>query len=154
MANPFERSRWYMRWGNLTIPPMFRIAPVPKGFIILTVTGRRSSKAHDRLVRAISRNNAFYVNTEEGRDWLRNARKNPSVVVKVGRHRQSGRVREVTDSAERDSANDQYVSEIAPFEYVTYAARVWSFPTRGKLIEWHRDWVENAVMLAIELDHS
>ncbi len=154
MANPFERSRWYMRWGNMTIPPMFRIVPVPKGFIIMTVTGHLSSKAHYRLVRAIRRHNAFYVNTEEGRDWLRNVRKNPSVVVKVGRHRQRGLVREVTDVAEQESANEQYVSEIAPFEYVTYGARVWSLPTRRKLIEWHRRWVENAVMLAIELDHT
>jgi deazaflavin-dependent oxidoreductase (nitroreductase family) len=138
----------------MTIPPMFRIVPVPKGFIILTVTGRRSSKPHHRLVRAIRRNTALYVNTEEGRDWLRNVRRNPSVVVKVGRHRQNGVVREVTESAEREAANDRYVNEIAPFEYVTYSARVWSLPTRRKLIEWHRGWVENAVMLAIELDPS
>ncbi len=154
MANPFERSRWYMRSGNITIPPMFRVLPAPEGFIILTVKGRRSGKPHHRLVRAIRRNSAFYVNTEEGRDWLRNVRKNPRVVVKVGRHHQNGLAREVSDNTERDEANAQYVSEVARFEYVTYAARVWSLPTRRKLIEWHRDWVANAVMVAIELDHS
>src|SRR5881397_45366 len=86
VPNPFAFSRWYHKLSNIFVAPHFRILPLPRCFVMLTVTGRRTGKPWRRPVRAIRRDDTLYAVAVLGErsDWLRNVRKNPSVRVKTG----------------------------------------------------------------------
>ncbi|MGH7818690.1 MAG: nitroreductase/quinone reductase family protein [Candidatus Binatia bacterium] len=93
MANPFASTRGYARLSNLVMAPVFRLLPVPRGFALLTVTGRRSGRLYSRPVRAVrGAGDALYVVAMIGErsDWPRNIRTNAQVLVKLGRHTHGG----------------------------------------------------------------
>ena len=154
MANPFAHSRWFHRLGNAFVAPMFRLGPMPEGFALLTVTGRKSGRLRTRPVRAIRLDDTLYAVALLGErsDWLRNTRAKPEITVKLGSRRLDARVRDLADAADLDAAADLFVREIVPFDYVDYAGYHWGFPTRRKIEEAHRNWVANGVMVAIELE--
>jgi deazaflavin-dependent oxidoreductase (nitroreductase family) len=154
VPNPFAKSRWYHRLSNIFVSPQFRVLPLPRGFALLTVTGRRSGKPRRRPVRAIRRGDTLYAVAVLGErsDWLRNVRKHPSVRVKIGARTQSARAREIDDAAERESAAELYAREVVPYDYVDYASLHWGFPTRRKIQDAHRRWIEDGVMVAIDLE--
>ena len=154
MANPFAFSRWFHRLGNVFVAPLFRLGPMPAGFALLTVTGRKSGRLRTRPVRAIRLDDTLYAVALLGErsDWLRNTRAKPEITVKLGSRRLDARVRDLADAADLDAAADLFVREIVPFDYVDYAGYHWGFPTRRKIEEAHRNWVANGVMVAIELE--
>ncbi len=154
MPNPFAGSRGYARLSNIFIRPLFSLLPAPRGFTLLTVTGRRSGNPRQRPVRAVRRGDTLYAVAMLGErsDWLRNVRKEPRVEVKVGRRRYSGLAREVGDRAEREAALELYVREVFPADYGDYAAYHWGFPTRRKIEEAHRRWAAEGIMVAIDLE--
>ncbi len=154
MPNPFAGSRGYARLSNLLMAPLFGLLPVPRGFTLLTVTGRRSGRRRPRPVRAVRRGDTLYAVAMLGRrsDWLRNVRKEPSVAVKLGSRRLSGRAREVTDPGEAAAALEAYVGDVLPADYVDYASYHWGFPTRRKIIEAHHRWAAEGVLVAIDLE--
>ena len=154
MPNPFAGSRGYARLSNLFVRPLFGLLPVPRGFIVLTVTGRRSGRPRRRPMRAVRRGDTLYAVAMLGErsDWLRNVRKEPRVQVKVSGVRYDGVAREMTDPAARDEALALYRREVFPADYVDYASYHWGFPTRRKITEAHRRWAEEGIMVAIELE--
>src|SRR3970282_2205747 len=81
VANPFAFSRWYHKLSNIFVAPQFRVLPMPRGFVLLTVTGRRTGKRRRRPIRAIRRGDTFYAVAVLGErsDWLRNVRRQPDV---------------------------------------------------------------------------
>jgi deazaflavin-dependent oxidoreductase (nitroreductase family) len=85
-------------------------------------------------------------------DWLRNARKNPEVRVKVGRRWHSARVREVTDQAERDKARTLYVAKVVAYDYFDVPLVEWTIPTNGTIVHKHENWFDGGVPVAIELE--
>ncbi len=153
MPNPFARSRWFQRLGNAFVAPLFRLGPMPAGFALLTVTGRKTGRPRTRPVRAIRRDDTLYAVALLGErsDWLRNARAKPEITVKLGSRQFGARVRELADPAERDAAADLFVREIVPFDYVDYAGYEWAVPTRRSIREAHRRWADQGVMVAIDL---
>jgi deazaflavin-dependent oxidoreductase (nitroreductase family) len=156
VPNPFAGSRGYARLSNVFMRPLFSLLPTPRGFVLLTVTGRRSGRPRQRPVRAVRRGDALYAVAMLGErsDWLRNVRKEPRVGVKVGGRRYGGVAREITDPAERDEAIDLYRREVLPADYTDYASYHWGFPTRRKIEEAHRRWAEEGIMVAIELERE
>src|SRR3990172_12242847 len=74
MPNPFAGSRGYARLSNVFLRPLFGLLPVPRGFALLTVTGRRSGRPRQRPVRAVRRDATLYAVAMLGQrsDWLRN----------------------------------------------------------------------------------
>ena len=154
MPNPFAGSRGYARLSNLLMRPLFSLLPVPRGFALLTVTGRRSGRPRQRPVRAVRRDNALYVVAMMGErsDWLRNVRKEPRVHVKVRGTRYAGQAREMADPAEREEAIDVYVGEVVPADYTDYAAYHWGWPTRRKIEEAHSNWARDGIMVEIDLE--
>ncbi len=154
MANPFALSRWFHRLGNTFVAPMFRLGPMPAGFALLTVTGRKTGRPRTRPVRAIRRDDTLYAVALLGEqaDWLRNARAKPEITVKLGSRQFGACVRELADPAERDAAADLFVREIVPFDYVDYAGYEWSVPTRRSIREAHRRWLQKGALVAIDLD--
>ena len=154
MPNPFKKSRWFHKLANVTGgPQMFRAFPVPRGFALLRVRGRRTGKLRDRPIRALRDGDTLYAAAIMGErsDWLRNARKAPDVRVKVGRRWYSARVREVTDAGEYDKAKQLYVNNVVPYDYFDVALVEWAFPGRRKIIDSHDNWLAGGVPVAIEL---
>ncbi len=161
MPNPFAGSRGYARLSNVFMRPLFGLLPVPRGFALLTVTGRRSGRPRQRPVRAVRRartgarlgDDTLYAVAMLGErsDWLRNVRKEPRVQAKVGGRRHEGLAREIADPAERDAAIDAYVREVVPADYTDYLAYHWGWPSRRKIEEAHRNWARDGIMVAIDL---
>ncbi len=154
MPNPFAFTRGYARLSNVFVAPMFRLMPMPGGFVLLTVNGRRSVKPRRRPVRAVRRGDTLYAVAILGErsDWLRNARKESRVKIRAGRQTNSATVRQLGDPAERESAGELYAREVFPYDYVDYISLHWGWPTRRKIIDAHRRWLEDGVMIAIDLD--
>jgi len=153
MPNPFAGSRGYARLSNVFMRPLFSLFPVPKGFVLLTVTGRRSGRPRQRPIRAVRRDDTLYGVAMLGQrsDWLRNVRKEPHVTAKLESRRYSGVAREISSQADREAAEELYVREVFPTDYVDYAAYHWGWPTRRKIQEAHRRWAAEGVMVAIDL---
>ena len=154
MPNPFAKSRWFHKVANYSGPPaFFRVLPLPHGFALLTVTGRKTGTLRRRPIRAIRDGSTLYAVAIMGphSDWLRNARKNPDVRVRVGRKSHSARVREVTDPAERDKARKLYVAKVVPYDYFDVPLVEWTVPTPGKIVHKHEKWFDGGVPVAIEL---
>jgi deazaflavin-dependent oxidoreductase (nitroreductase family) len=154
MANPFAGTRSYAKLANMFMVPLFSLFPVPRGFALLTVTGRRSGRRRQRPVRAVRQNDTLYAVAMMGErsDWLRNVRKEPRIGIRVGRQRFEGAAHEITDPAEREAALGLYVRSVFPADYSDYASYHWGWPTRRKIEEAHRRWAEEGVLVAIELD--
>ncbi len=154
MANPFALSRWFHRLGNAFIAPLFRLGPMPAGFALLTVTGRKTGRPLTRPVRAVRRDDTLYAVALLGErsDWLRNARAKPEITVKLGSRRFEAHVRELADPAERDAAADLFVREVVRFDYVDYTGYEWAFPTRRSIQNAHRRWLEKGTLVVIDLD--
>lgn len=154
MPNPFAFSRWYSRLSNIFVSPLFRLLPMPRGFVLLTVIGRRSGKPRRRPVRAVRHGDTLYTVAMLGErsDWLRNVRVEPRLKLKMGVRTHSGLAREVVDPSERGSAAGLYEREVVPYDYVDYASVHWGWPTRRKIREAHRRWAAESVMVAIDLE--
>ncbi len=131
MANPFAHSRWFHRLGNAFVAPLFRLGPMPEGFALLTVTGRKTGRLRTRPVRAIRRDDTLYAVALLGErsDWLRNARAKREITVKLGSRQFEARVRELSDRAELDAAADLLVREFVPLVVVDLAGFLWGLPT-------------------------
>lgn len=156
MPNPFAGSRGYARLSNIFMVPIFRLLPIPSGFVLLTTTGRRTGKQRHRPVRAVRRHNTLYAVAMLGErsDWLKNVRRQARLGVKIRGKRVQGLARQVTDPAENAAAADLYVSEVFPVDYTDYASYHWGFPTRRKIIEAHKRWAAEGIMVAIELEQE
>jgi len=156
MPNPFAGSRGYARLSNIFMVPIFRLLPIPGGFILLTITGRRTGRQRHRPVRAVRRDNTLYTVAMLGErsDWLKNIRRQPHVRVKVRGNRFEGLARQVTDPAEVQAATELYIREVFPVDYTDYASYHWGFPTRSKIVNAHREWAQNGVLVAITLDDA
>ena len=152
MPNPFKRARWYHKISNLTAAPMFRLGPMPRGFLLLTVTGRKTGRRRHRPIRAIRDGDVYYAVAVLGErsDWLRNVRKNPGVQAKIGRQTVDATAREVTDPAERERAAELYTETVVPYDRVDYPMVDWGIPTSGQIRKAHREWLEHGRLVAIQ----
>lgn len=153
MPEPHQLPRWYLKMGNVTGPAMFRLLPAPRGFALLNLVGRKSGKPRPRPIRAIRDGETLYGVALGGNysDWLKNARANPEINVKVGRKTRQATVRDVTDDSETERATKLYIDTVVPYDYQDYPMVHWSFPTRRKIIDAHRRWIENGTLIAIDL---
>lgn len=155
MPNPFKRSRWFHKLANYSGPPaFFRVLPVPRGFALLRVRGRRSGKLRHRPVRAIRDGDTLYAVAILGAksDWLRNARADPNVRVRLGVRWREASVREMNDSGEREKVRRLYVDTVVPYDYVDVPVVEWTFPTKGKIVRSHDRWLAGGVLVAIDLE--
>src|SRR5207253_10433017 len=103
MANPFAKSRLFHKLANYSGPPaFFRVLPVPRGFALLTVTGRRTGKRRRRPIRAIRDGQTLYGVAILGAqsDWLRNLRADRKAQARPGIRTRGITLRELTDGAD------------------------------------------------------
>jgi hypothetical protein len=71
--------------------------------------------------------------------------------VKVGTKTRRAKVREVTDVDEVERATTLYVDTVVPYDYQDYPMVHWDWPSRRKIIDAHRRWIVNGILVAIDV---
>lgn len=132
--------------------PLFKLRP-PEGFGVLTTTGRRTGRRRSRCVRAIRRGQRVFLVAIGGEHsaWLRNARANPDVRLRLPDGTHSGTARELRDGGEREEAMQAFCGTVNPFDFLECRAHRRGRPTREKIIELHRTWFQGGTPLVVEL---
>jgi deazaflavin-dependent oxidoreductase (nitroreductase family) len=155
MANPFAKSRWFHRLANYSGPPaFFRILPLPRGFTLLTVTGRRSGTRRRRPIRAIRDGPTLYAVAILGErsDWLKNLRANQRAQARLGMRTRAITLREVTDPVEREKAEQLYIQTVVPYDYFDVPIVDWTVPTPARIRKSHQDWLGRGILVALTLE--
>ena len=132
--------------------PWFKLRP-PKGFGVLTTTGRKTGRKRSRCVRGIRRGHKVFLVAIGGEfsGWVNNIRANSRVRLKLRDGTFSGSARELRDAAEREEAMTAFCGTVVPFDYLECRAHRVGRPTREKIVELHRTWFEGGIPLVVEL---
>jgi deazaflavin-dependent oxidoreductase (nitroreductase family) len=139
------------RWLSRLQLPWFTVRP-PKGFGVLTTTGRNSGTPRPTCVRAVRDGNTVYLVAIGGDDagWMKNVRKDPHVGIRIRAGRLRGVARELRDE-ERGPAETLYASFSGPFEYLESLAHLSGRPQRGRIEAMHRHWFRTGTPIAIDI---
>ncbi len=149
--NPFINSPAGGRALSALQLPLFLLHP-PRGYGVLTTTGRKTGKVRRRCIRAIRRGDVVYVVAIKGKtQWARNALANPAVRLRLPGGTFSGRAREVSDATERGQAKEAYCESVHRFDYLTWINWRKGRPMRAKIRELLRGWCDEGTLLVIEL---
>jgi deazaflavin-dependent oxidoreductase (nitroreductase family) len=150
--NPLVNTAVGGRTLSATQLPLFLLHP-PPGYGVLTTTGRKSGNQRRRCIRAIRRGQTAYLVAIKGTQtgWLKNARANPEVLLRIRGGTYAGVARELVDAVERQEALEAYCETINRFEYLECMMWRKGRPTRSKIEELHRSWFEQGIPLAIDL---
>jgi deazaflavin-dependent oxidoreductase (nitroreductase family) len=161
--NPFTKTGGRFHRGKLLsamMLPYFAVLP-PRGFGVLTTTGRKTGKQRRKCVHAVRDGGKVYIlmlrltphtvaiNAISG--WLLNIRADPRVRLRIRGGNFAGRARELHDAAEIEEARAVYLGSVNPFDYVECAFHRPGLPTRAKIDELHRSWFTTGVPLVVEL---
>jgi deazaflavin-dependent oxidoreductase (nitroreductase family) len=149
--NPFINSPTGGRVLSALTFPRFMVLP-PKGFGVLTTTGRKTGKKRRKCVRAIRDGDKAYIVSIRPTGWLSNVRANPNVRLRIRTGTFDGVVREPRDQAEAREAMEAYCEAINPNDYVECLLWRRGRPTRSKIKELHRAWFEKGTPLVVELE--
>jgi deazaflavin-dependent oxidoreductase (nitroreductase family) len=159
--NLFTKSPNGGRTLSALMLPFFTARP-PRGFGVLTTTGRRTGKTRRKCIHAIRRGEKAFIvmirprleAIETGRvsAWVLNIRANPKVGLRMRGGTLTGTARELHDAAEIAEAADIYCTTINPFDYVECVFHRGGWPTRAKIEELHRSWFANGIALVVEFD--
>lgn len=152
VRNPLVQTPLGGRILSASQLPLFKLRP-PEGFGVLTTTGRRTGKKRSRCVRAIRRGDRVFLVAIGGEHsaWLKNARANPDVRLRLRDGTYAGTARELLDSAEHDEAMEAFCGTVNRFDYLECRAHRRGRPTRERIVELHRTWFAGGVPLVIEL---
>ena len=149
--NPFLRSATGGRVLSALMLPRFAIRP-PAGFGVLTTTGRRTGKRRRKCIRAIRRGDRVYIVSIRSSAWLKNARANPVVRLRIRGGTYQGLVHELDDPEERRVAMEAYCETVNSFDYAECVMWLRGRPTRSKIEDLHRSWFLEGTPLVVELD--
>ncbi len=158
--NPFFSSPGGGRAISALMLPFFVLLP-PRGFGVLTTTGRKTRKRRRKCIHAIRQDDRVYIvmirptehaiRTHHISAWVHNIRANPTVELRLREGVFTGLARELTDHADIAHAEETYCQTVNRFDYVECMFHRSGRPTRAKIEELHRSWFEHGVPLAIEL---
>ena len=165
--SPEEQRRAYVsgEWGNplTTKPtggrilsalqlPWFTLLP-PRGFGVLTTTGRKTGKKRRKCVRVIRRRDKAYLVSLRGPygAWLRNIRAESQVMLRIREGSFGGFAREITDPSEYEEAKGAYCSTVNPFDRMEYRMHRKGRPTPQAIRALHERWFTVGTPLGIEL---
>ncbi len=151
--NPLIKSPLGGRALSALHLPFFLIRP-PRGYGVLTTTGRRTGKRRRRCIRAIRRGNRVFVVAIRGAErsgWAKNLRANPEVDLRLRGGRFKGVGRELRAGEESEQAREAYGESVHPFEYLEHLVWRPGRPTAASIRELHRDWFERGTPLVVEL---
>jgi deazaflavin-dependent oxidoreductase (nitroreductase family) len=148
--NPFINSPTGGRALSASQLPLFLVRP-PRGYAVLTTTGRKTGKVRRRCVRAIRQGDLVYVVAIKGKtQWARNVLANPAVRLRLPGGTFSGFAREVSGT-ESQLAREAYCESVHRFDYLTWINWRKGRPTRARIRGLLREWFDQGTRLVIEL---
>ena len=149
--NQFIHSRRGARLLNAFTTPLWNRYP-PRGFGIITTTGRRSGVPRSRSVRLVFDGRIAYLVSIVGEraDWLRNARADNRVNVRAAGLRCPGRARDLRDATERRRAEELYCGTVHGSDYLECFLHLPGRPSRKKIDALLRHWLRHGTLLAID----
>jgi deazaflavin-dependent oxidoreductase (nitroreductase family) len=165
--SPEEQRRAYLsgEWRNplTTIPtggrilsalqlPWFTLLP-PRGFGVLTTTGRKTGRKRRKCVRVIrSRDKAFLVSLRGPFGaWFRNLRAHPQVRLRIRGGTFDGFAREISDPSEYEEARGLYCGTLNPLDRMEYRMHRRGRPTPERIRALHERWFTVGTPVVIEL---
>lgn len=159
--NPFTKSPGGGRALSAMMLPFFTVWP-PRGFGVLTTTGRRTGKTRRKCVRVVRRGDRAYLvmlgpalvgkaDSKAVAAWLWNIRADPSVRLRIRGGTFAGSARELEEGPEKELARGAYCETVHAFDYVECDFHTSGRPTRAKIQRLHRHWFDTGIPLAIDL---
>jgi deazaflavin-dependent oxidoreductase (nitroreductase family) len=150
--NPFVGSPAGGRVLSALQLPWFMFLP-PRGFGVLTTTGRRTGKTRHRCVRAIRWGSEVYVVAIGGQRsaWVKNIQANAEVRLRIRGGSFRAEAREVRDPAERGRAMDAYCETVNRFDHAEYLMHCSGRPTPAKIQGLHHRWFTTGTPIVLEL---
>jgi deazaflavin-dependent oxidoreductase (nitroreductase family) len=135
--------------------PWFSLLP-PRGFGVLTTTGRKSGKQRRKCVRAIRQANSVYLVSIGGPDmlWLKNIQAKPKVTIRIHGGTFTGQARKLSDPTEIEHARTIYCDPVYPVDYMACVNWRKGRPTQARIKDLAQGWFNEGVSLVIELDAS
>ncbi|HWX45721.1 MAG TPA: nitroreductase family deazaflavin-dependent oxidoreductase [Solirubrobacteraceae bacterium] len=133
--------------------PWFSLLP-PRGYGVLTTTGRKTGRRRRKCIRAIRRGERVYIVSIAGPNtlWLKNVRANPSVTLRIRGGTFTGKARELAEPAEVEEAMRFYSEPVNPVDYMACMNWRKGRPTRARIRDLTRGWLQEGTPLVIELD--
>jgi deazaflavin-dependent oxidoreductase (nitroreductase family) len=142
--------------------PFFLVRP-PKGYGVLTTTGRKSGKPRHKCVRVSRRGDRAYLTMlrppalavrrpSAVAAWVLNIRADPHVRLRVCGGTFTGVAQELSDPAERARAREALCETVNLFDYGECDVHLRGLPTRAKIKELHGYWFDTGIPLAIDLE--
>ena len=159
--NPLVSSAGGGRVLSALMLPLFAVRP-PRGFGVITTTGRRTGKTRRKCIRAIRRGDRVYIvqlrpprvamsRPSATAAWLWNIRANPNVRLRIRGGTFAGVARELQQTAEREQAREAFCETVNPFDYGECDLHLRGLPTRSKIKDLHRFWFDTGIPLVVEL---
>ncbi len=136
--------------------PLFLLRP-PAAYAVLTTAGRKTGKTRRRCIRAVRRGGRVYVVAIKGlakSGWAKNALAADSVRLRLPSGSFVGRARRLEDDGELAEARTVYAGTVAWFDYLTWLNWRTGRPSRTRIEDLLRTWVEDGTPLVIELDET
>jgi deazaflavin-dependent oxidoreductase (nitroreductase family) len=132
--------------------PFFIVWP-PRGFAVLTTTGRKTGKKRRKCVRAIRDGDKVYLVSLPGRysAWFRNLQANPHVRLRIRGGTFDGVAREITDPAEYEAGKAIYCGTVNLFDRPMHRAHRRGRPTPERIRTLLERWFTVCTPLVIEL---
>ncbi|MFD5177848.1 nitroreductase family deazaflavin-dependent oxidoreductase [Nocardia sp. NPDC058379] len=141
--------------------PWFRLR-VPRGYGILTTTGRKTGLPRPKCVRVMRAGDRAYlvqlmppqVTLDRPRAvnaWLRNVRADPRVTLELRDGTHHGTAREITDPAELEVARALLCDTVVPVDVGECALHLRGLPSRAKIRALHEYWFRTGRAVAIDL---
>ncbi|MDQ3955917.1 MAG: nitroreductase family deazaflavin-dependent oxidoreductase [Actinomycetota bacterium] len=132
--------------------PLFLIMP-PRGFGVLTTTGRKTGRRRRKCVRAIREGDKVFLVSLRGRfgAWFRNLEAYPDVEIRIRGGRFKGLAREVTDPIEHEQARRAFCETVNFFDRLEHRAHRRGRPTPDRIRALHARWFSVGMPVVIEL---
>jgi deazaflavin-dependent oxidoreductase (nitroreductase family) len=134
----------------------------PRGFAILTTTGRKSGKRRRKCLRAIRRGGMVYIVALRPPElaierptavagWVWNIRSHPDVRIHLGLRTHRATAREIEDPDELERARDAICGAVNMSDYMECLLHLRGLPSRKKIEALHRYWFDTGIPLVVEL---
>ncbi|MGY0498943.1 nitroreductase/quinone reductase family protein [Nocardia sp. FBN12] len=141
--------------------PFFRLR-APRGYGILTTTGRKTGLPRPKCVRIFRDADRAYLvqlmpphvtvqQPDAVNAWLLNVRADPHVTVRLTDGTFSGTAREITDPAELATARALLCDTVVLVDFGECTLHLRGIPSRTKIRELHEYWFDTGRAVAIDL---
>ncbi|MBW3575267.1 MAG: nitroreductase family deazaflavin-dependent oxidoreductase [Actinobacteria bacterium] len=125
----------------------------PRGYAVLTTTGRKTGKRRRKCVRAIRDGDKVYLVSLPGRysAWFRNIQAEPQVKLRIRGGTFDGAARVIVDSDEYEAARTMYCGTLTPFDRLAYLNHRTGRPTAERIEMMLQRWFTVCTPLVVEL---